>query len=46
MLASTGVSEKYRHLIAQYNQNLSRRDYTKQIVDIRVINGTLYIETR
>ncbi len=23
MLASTGVSEKYRQLIAQYNQNFS-----------------------
>ena len=46
MLASEGIPEKYRQLIAQYNQNLSRRDYTKQIVDIRVINDTLYIEMR
>ena len=46
MLASEGIPEKYRQLIAQYNQNLSRRDYTKQIVDNRANNGTLYIESR
>ena len=27
MLASEGIPEKYRQLIAQYNQNLSRRKY-------------------
>ncbi len=27
MLASEGIPEKYRHLIAHYNQNLSRRKY-------------------